>query len=472
MTFDGLLGQGSAARQLLVYGVGYEIARSLLGPVFTQIEYLINTNDPLVELSPPELADLVIRGVIGNEADAAARAQKFGIDAAKFHEMTELAGEPPGLVQVLEWWRRGFVPFDGGPGTASVQNAIATSRVYTYWTDTIKAAQFVPPSPADAVDAVLRNQITLEQGIAMAYFAGLGVGQLTPPAGSDTTDTKTAFQVLLDTAGRPPSVGELVELARRGFIPWGNLDPATKTPNPAEISFAQGIYEGDTKDKWLPFYAKLGEYLPPPRTIGTLLRNGAITPAQALTFLGQQGLSAELAQAYITSAFHTKAVAQKQLSLSTVLGMYEAKSITAAEATTFIENLGYTAAEAAAELAYADYTRAHKGLTAAVNRVGAAYIAKKITATEATAALAQLGVPADAVTQYISTWDVERTTQVRILTVGEITAAFHYNVFSPDIPTNQAMAQALLVDLGYTAYDAWVILSARAHGPLPNQPPV
>jgi hypothetical protein len=440
--------------------------------MFTQIEYEINQNSPLVELSPPELADLIVRGVIANEPDAAARAQKFGIDASRFQEMVRLAGEPPGLVQVLEWWRRGFLPWDQGIGEPSVAEAIRTSRIYTYWTDTIQKAQFVPPSPADAVDAVLRNQITGDEGVALAYFAGLGVGDLTLTAGTDATDTNRAFQILVDTAGRPPSVGELIELVRRGIIPWGDLDPATKTPKPGELSFAQGVFEGDTKDKWLPAYAALAEYIPPPRTVTTLLRNGAITPAQAQQYFQQAGLSPALAQAYIQSAFHTKAATQKNISLNTVLGMYEAKQIDAATATGFIENLGYTASEAAAELSYADYQRAHKGLQAAINRVGAAYLAKKIDATQATSVLAQLGLPQEAITQQIQTWDVERTTQVRVLSEGQIVAAFHYQIFSTDPAQNQATAQQLLVDLGYSAYDAWVLLSARAHGPLPNQPPV
>ena len=471
MSFDGLLGPGSAARQLLVYGVGYEIARSLLGPMFTQIEYEINQNSPLVELSPPELADLVVRGVIANEPDAAARATKFGLDPGKFQEMVRLAGEPPGLVQVLEWWRRGFLPWDQGIGEPSVAEAIRTSRIYTYWTDTIRQAQFVPPSAADAVDAVLRNQVTLEQGIAMAYFAGLGVGALQVPSDADTTDTATAFQVLLDTAGRPPAPGELGVAANRGYIPWGDLDPATKQPNPSELSFAQGIFEGDTKDKWLPIYAQLAQYRPPPRTVTALLRSGAISTAQALQLFEEAGLSPELAQAYVTSARTTKAVTQKQISLGTVLQMYEAKLLDAATATQDIENLGYTQAEAAAELAFADYQRAHKGLTAATNRVGTAYIAKRIDAQQATTALAALGVPADAVTQYIQEWDIERTTNVKVLTEGQIVTAFHYEVFSPDPATNQATAQTMLEELGYSPYQAWVLLSARAHGPLPNQPP-
>jgi hypothetical protein len=202
-----------------------------------------------------------------------------------------------------------------------------------------------------------------------------------------------------------------------------------------------------------------------------MVRSGALTPAEGADLLAKQGLNPTLVQAYIADATRTKAAAQKQLSLSTVLGMYEAKSITAEQAATFIKDLGYTAAEADAELAYADYTRAHKGLQAAVNRVGAAYVARKIDATEATAALATLGVPGDAITQQIQTWDVERTTQVRVLSEAQIATAFYYELFSTDPATNQATAVQNLQDLGYSAYDAWVLLSNRAKGPLPNRPP-
>lgn len=470
MSFDSLLGEGSAARQLLIYGVGYEIARSLLGPVFTQIEYLINSADPIIELSPPELADLVVRGFILNEADAAERAKVFGLDAGKFAEMVNLAGEPPGLAQVTEWWRRGFLPWTSAPDAPSVETAIRTSRIYDYWTPVIQKAQFTPPSPADAVEAVLRNQLTLEEGVAMAYFAGLGVGQMSVPDGADTTDTSNAFQVLLDTAGRPPAAGELGTLANRGIIPWGNLDPATKQPNPSEISFAQGIYEGDTKDKWLPYYAQLAVYLPPPRTVVAMMRSGSLTPAQGLVLLEKAGLEPTLAQAYVADATHTKAVAQKQLSLSTVLAMYEAKSVDAAQATTMIENLGYTAAEAAAELAFADYQRAHKSLTSAVTRIETAYVAGRIDANTATQALNSLGVPADAVTQYIAEWQVEKTTQVRVLTESQIVAGFRYNVWSADAATNQATAMDKLTGIGYSPHDAWVLLSNAIHGPLPNEP--
>lgn len=465
MSFDNLLGPGSAARQLLVYGVGYEIARALLGPVFTQIEYDINSNSPIVELSPAELADLVVRGVIGNEPDAAARAKVFGLDAGKFQEMVRLAGEPPGLQQVLEMWRRGIVPTDAGIGAPSLNEAIRTSRIYSYWTDAIGKFQFQPVSPADLVDAVQRNQITEAEGVMLSYFAGLGNAETALPSGANTTPTQDAFTILLNTRGNPPSPSELLELAKRGYIPWGNLDPATKSPNPQEISFAQGIYEGDSKDKWLPEYAKLAEYLPPPRTIVSLLSKGVITAAQAQTLFQQQGLTPALAAVYVASASSTRTAKPKQLNVSAIEQLYIDKAIDQPTAQGYLTALGYTASEAALILETATLRQTMTDLQRNETRIANYYIAHKIDQATASTMLGGLGLPAAQITQLIQGWTIDRQANVKRLTPAQITAAWEIGAFTQD------QAQASLEADGYTPYDAWVLLSIKHKSPLPNPPP-
>jgi hypothetical protein len=463
-SFDALLGAGGPAQQLLIYGVGYEIARALLGPLFTQIEYDINQNSPITELSPAELADLVVRGVIANEPDAAARAQVYGLNAAKFQEMVQLAGEPVALEQVLAMWRRGIIQWDEGIGVASVAEAIRTSRIYTYWTQAIQNFQFTPIPPADAVNAVLRNQVDLATGIALAYFGGLGNTTLTVPAGADTTATTSAFNILLDSRGNPPSLGELLELAKRGDIAWGDLDPATKTPNPDEISFAQGIYEGDSKDKWLPYYAMLKEYLPPPRTVTTLLRSGAITVAQATTYYEQAGLSTALADAYIASASSSKVSSAKNLNETTIVQLYLDKLVDEALATANLEALGYTASEANLLLQSAGLRQTIADLNKNIARIGTYYIAYKIDEATARTMLTNLGLPADQVDQYLTGWTIDRQANVRLLTPAQIAEAWEYGVFTQDD------AQLSLEQYGYTPFDAYTLLSIKAKIPLPNPP--
>jgi hypothetical protein len=464
LSFDSLLGAGGPAQQLLIYGVGYEIARALLGPLFTQIEYDINNNSPIIELTPPELADLVVRGVIANEPDAAARAQVFGLSAGKFQEMVQLAGEPPGLIQVLEWWRRGYLPLDGPVGAPSVHEAIRTSRIYDYWTPVIESAQFQPPGPADAVNAVQRNQITLAEGIAMAYYAGLGVASFNLPPGTDTTDTTNAFTVLLNTRGNPPSPGELATLANRRSIRWGDLDPASKAPDPTATTFSQGIYEGDSKDKWLPFYADLAQYYPPPRTITTLLRAGAITVAQATTYFEAAGMSPELADAYIASAASAKTATTKALNEATVEQLLLDNLITADQAAGYLEALGYTPTETGLLVQSVGLRQTLANLNKNISRVGTYYIAHKIDRANAAALLANLGLDAASADAKLAAWDVDRSANVRVLTAAQIASAWEYQILS------EAEALAELGILGYTPLDAWTVLSIKAKTPLPGKP--
>lgn len=465
MSFDNLLGPGSAARQLLVYGVGYEIARALLGPVFTQIEYDINSNSPIVELSPPEIADLVVRGVITNESDAAARAKVYGLDAGKFQEMVDLAGEPPGLQQVLEMWRRGIVPTDAGTGAPSLNEAIRTSRIYSYWTDAIGRFQFQPVSPADLVDAVQRNQITEAEGVILSYFSGLGNAETTLPADANPQPTQDAFTILLNTRGNPPSPGELAELVRRGIIPLGNLDPATKTPNPQEISFAQGIYEGDSKDKWLPGYAGLIPYLPPPRTIVTLLSHGVITPVQATDLLTKAGLTPDLAAAYIANASSTRTSKPKQLNVSAIEQLFLDKAIDQPTAQGYLTALGYTDSEATLILETATLRQTMADLQRNETRIASYYISHKIDQPTALSMLNGLGLPAAQAQALVTGWTIDRQANVKRLTPAQVTAAWSYQVIT------QAEAQAALEADGYTPFDAYVLLSIKAKGPLPNPPP-
>ena len=458
------LGSGAASdvgEQLFVWGVLYGLLGAVFEPVTTEISQEAwegAVEGGLHRALPPELlATMVVRGWIDQGAGQA-EALKAGIDQGDFDNMVANARNPISPEEAAVALRRQIIPHDAAADVPSFLNAIRQGNLGDQWAPVIEELAKQIPTPADILQAVLEGQVPAGVDPVALYERVGGVA-------NDPIDGFDWYTLMFNTRGSAPSPNEAATMANRGIIPWDGQGPGV-------TSFYQAFLEGPWRNKWEPAWRSLAEYLPPPRTVTAMVRSGSLTPAQGLSLLEKQGLTPDLAQAYIADATHSKAATQKNISLTTVLGMYEAKQIDAPTATGFIVQLGYTAAEAAAELAYADFTRSHKGLTAAVNRVGAAYLAKKIDATQATAALAQLGVPGDAITQYIQTWEVERTTQVKTLTESQIVAAFHYNVYSADPAQNQATAQAELVNLGYTAYDAWVLLSARAHGPLPNQPPV
>ena len=437
-----LLGEGSNASQFLLWGVAYGFAQALLQPEFEALQQLIWRNQTVKVLSPADLADMVIRGIL-TEDQGAAEAADSGIDGDRFHNMVLDTGEPPGLEFVLEAWRRQYIgEGSGAPGEASVRAAILTSRLRPEWTDTILKMALVPISVADAVNAVLRGQIPHDQGQTIAFENGINAD---------------GFQVLLNTAGRPPSPTELVEFLRRGFIP-------RKGTGPDALTFQQGIFEGDSKDKWEPLYERLAEYLPPPRTITALERAGAITPAQAVNLYQQQGLSPDLAAAYSKTASHEKLAGTKQLAEGVVLALYEGQAITEADASTHLAGLGYAPDDVAVLLRYTDLKREYQVLQSAETRIGTEYINHRISRVDAATMLGHLEAHPDRIAYLLTVWDAERAANVKTLTAAQVASAFVYEVFTQD------EAMAYIVGLGYTPLDAWVILSDRSHNKLPGRP--
>ena len=120
----------------------------------------------------------------------------------------------------------------------------------------------------------------------------------------------------------------------------------------------------------------------------------------------------------------------------------------------------------------ADFRRELKALNAEVNRIGGYYMHYKITEVEAQNSLSTLGVPTDQIAGLLSIWSVERHVPIRIPTTGQISKAVEYGSLS----TGEALAK--LEQLGYTPYDAAIVLSAESEQqikPLPAQtttPPV
>lgn len=440
--WDALLGVGSAAEQLFVWQVAGQVVSTLLGPTFDLLAQEINADHPTAILSPADLADAVVRG-IKDQTSAAAEAAKGGIDGDRFTELVLGAGEPPGLETVLQMFRRKYIPWaDAGPTAPSVERAIKTSRVYDYWSGPIQANADIPISVGEAVNALLRGQTDQTTALTEAEANGINAAR---------------FQILLDSAGRPPAPGELMELMRRNLIPKEGVGPTV-------TSFQQGIYEGDSKDKWWTLLADLATYIPPPRTVTTLLKTGSISDADAQGYWQDAGITPDLSAAYAKSARGEKLAGSKQLAEGTVLTLYEAQAIDTATATAYLGALGYDGADAALMLGLADVKREVKYLDSAISKVHSLYEAHKITRAGAAEALTALGVTGDHQTHVLRTWDVELTANVKQLTEAQIATAYEYG--------NMTEAEALteLQLIGYTPFDSWVLLSNKNKGPLPNRP--
>jgi len=441
-SFGDVFGEGSTAYQLLVYGLGQQVLQSLLAPFLTELEVEVNTAFPVNPLSPADSATAANRSFM-TDADAQAEAAKQGIDAARFEIMRNLAGNAPAPEELAEALRRGIIQATGsGADAISFDQGIAEGNLLDKWGPTIQALAKTIPSPADIVDAIVRNQVTAAEGAALYETVG-----------GDTD----YLQLQVDTNGNPPAPTELLEMAMRGIIPWTGTGPDA-------LSFQQGIYEGDAKDKWEPVYQSLAQFWPSVSELVELYRWGVIDQETATAGMVSRGVSDEQAGWWIDYANLNAVNDYRGLTEQSVLSMVSIGYMSDAQATTALQALHRGPDAIETLLSYAHIQRAIQSVNQAVSRVGALFTARKITAQTAQDALVRLGIESVAVADILADWEAIAAINVKVLSEGQIVDAFHYGVMT------QATAQQELVNLGYTEYDAWVLLSVKHESPLPGEP--
>jgi hypothetical protein len=456
---------GSAAgndsvQQIFTWGVLYGLTGSVFDPVNTEVaqevwEGAVGTGLHRA-LSADLLAVMVVRGWL-DEATGEAEAAKTGIDPTDFQRMVNNSRNPISPQEAAVALRRQIIPATSDPGAVSFQTAIQEGNLGDQWGPVIQALATQIPSPADVLRGVLQGQVP----------AGTDPRALYQQVGGELVDPNTGFDwytFLFNTEGQAPSPLEAAEMARRGIIPWGTADRGPIVEGPLAVSFHQAFLEGPWRDKWEPAFEGLSDYVPPPRTVTTLLRSGAITVAQATTFFEAAGLSPALADAYIASASSSKVSTAKNLNETTVVQLYLDKLVDEPTASAQLVALGYTASEANLLLQSAGLRQTIADLNKNIGRVGTYYIAHKIDQATAQTMLASLGLPADQIAQYITGWSIDREANVKLLTPAQIADAWEYGIFTQDD------AQASLEQDGYTPFDAWTILSIKAKAPQPNPP--
>jgi hypothetical protein len=440
-----LFGEDSAIRQLLVWNVFGQILSTLMAPGLAELTQLVNEtavsatgSSPPVPLSPADAADAVVRGFLSTAAGAGFAA-KAGVGGEDFSTLVQLAGDAPSPTDLIMAFRRGLIPLDGGsPDAVGVRQGIAQGRLADKWVPMIEGLGQVPLGVADAVDAVVEGQISMADGVAIAYTNGLSAEN---------------FTILYNTRGNPPDPTTLAEALRRNVI-------GKDATGPDALSFRQGISEGATKDKWIPVLESLLTVLPPARTVTALQRSGAITAVQALDYYAQLGLDQATAAQYVADATSVKTQASKNLALSDVLTLYTDRAIDAPTATAMLQSLGYEPSECVYLLQIQDLHLAVTNISAAITRIKAEYIVGKLDTTTVTNALNALSVPGAQQQQLLAIWAIEVATNVKTLTPAQVVDAWNYKILT------DAQALTELRGLGYSEQDAYVLLSIKNQGPL------
>ena len=395
-----------------------------------------------VILSPPDAAAAVVRGFL-SEADGQAAAAKSGVDAATFATMVHLSGDAPGPQQLAEALRRGAITESGsGADSTSFEAGIAEGRLANKWAPVIKALALDWPTPVNALAAQLKGAFTGDEGKALYEKLG-GDPQF--------------YDWLLFSEGSAPTPNEAADMARRGIIPQ-------KGTGQDAVTYEQAFLEGPWRNKWQDAFWQYSQFIPTAREVITLLKDGAVDKATAAAWMKRAGADDATTAAFIAEADVSALSDYKGLTTSAVLNMYYNRLITSADATSILESLHVSAQAVPLMLAYADLQRAIAQQNSAISRVGTLYAARKITAQTAKQSLITLQVPAAAVDEIMSTWELENSISVKLLTATQIVDAWEYQVMT------EAEALTELGNIGYTPYDAWVLLSLKAKAPLPDKP--
>jgi len=363
-------------------------------------------------LSPPDLALMVLRGIVPADEGAQMAAQS-GLPKIDFERLTLATGEPPGPESLMEALRRGFIDkerFDHG---------IRQSRIRDEWIDVMTELRYEPMSTADAVEAVVRNYIPADQGKQIAQENGLKPDQ---------------WNILLEAHGRPPGLMQMIGLQRRGLVSQAQVD--------------QSIRESDIKDKYVNMLHGLYVHLPEERAVMLMLQHGGIDNHTALRMLHEDGYTPETAAAIVKTGGNQRTQTVKHIALGTVLALYEEHGIDAARAEQLIVALGYQKTDVPLLLAGADLKREQKWREATASVIRGGYLAHKTTATEAQAQLAAEGFPAEQAAYLIRLWGVEVAAKRKQLTEAQILKGLKVGVI------DAANATQRLQQLGYTAEDA------------------
>lgn len=440
-----LFGQGTIGEQLLVWGVLNQLFGAAINPALVDIQQATNSFDANVALTPQQLAVAVVRGIVA-DAEGTSEAAKSGIGSGRFAQLQQLAQQPADLSYIVAAYQRSMGT--GGPGGGAlvdIDTALADLGISEQYRPLVKALAVIIPSADDVYTAWLEGQI--EAAEAQSRLAATGL---------DPTWIQTGY----NARGQAPTPVQALELWNRGII----VESGT---GPDATSYEQAFLEGPWRNKWLDAFKALRFYIPPPRTVTALSKEGALTEAQAAQYLADNGLDETLTAIYLAGAHKTTSTASKELSEAQTVDLYEGKLITEAEASADLVSIGYSATTAQLILALADQRQAASSVKSAVTRLQNLYLAGTNSLTVTQSALHSLGLTDDNVSNLIATWNLEQTARVKELTEGQIVAAWFYGGFGTNTdPASIGTAVTRLQTLGYSQPDALLLLTARIHSPV------
>lgn len=411
------------AQQFFMWGVVYGVVSTATEPFQQELRNKVNSDNPVVPLSPAEVADMVRRGY-KTLADGITEAAKSGIKREDLASMIAARETIPPVGDLISLWKRGILADD------RLNQALTKLGVDDAWLSTFRELAVQPPTPFDILDAYLEGQVEHDEAVTLyKKFGG----------------DPNYFDLLYNTRGSAPTPTEAANMANRGIIPWSGHGPDS-------VAFEQAFLEGPWRNKWLEPFRKAAEYFPPPRTITAMYHEQALTKDQALSYLEKQGLSPELAASYLIAGSNRKTQKTKDLAESTIVKLYIDKAVSRDDASSMLQQIRYTADEADFILLIADLQRIQHFTEVAINAVHTQYVGHKIDAAKASTTLDNIGIAADQRDTLVALWNLERGAKVAIITAAEVRKAVHKSLITEEEGLTR------LANLGYSPEDAKLYL--------------
>lgn len=418
-------------RRTIIDKGGFERALLRLGIEQEWIDALVKIHDTL--LSSQELANLQQQGFI----DATRANQEGGLQGVTSERQQlrfEASGLPPGIAEGLEMLRRGI------EDDAGFTDIVREGHTKTKYVPQLLQLRYRVLSHLQYVEARVRGW-TDNAGM----YAG---GKLTGYQPED-------LDLLHRIHGRPISWHQVwIGLQRGGK----RIDAvADNPPEFAEIDpdFLAALRQSDIQQQWYLLAWKQRYSYPSAFVLKQLATSGDIdgpTLRETLKFIGWEPTFIDKIVTAWTGT--TTTATQKKQTLSHLTDEYLSGALTAAQLTNLLTTtLGYSADQAAHEIALAEFNSAKAERTRATRALEKRFVGASLSTANARAGLAQLGLPAAAIDQKLNAWTIERADALTTLTVGQIEKAIKAGVL------DAATATPLLQELGEDAAAIQTILA-------------
>lgn len=367
-------------------------------------------------LAPADLALQVLKG-IRTEEEAQPEAHAQGLSSERLRLLVQQTGEPIGLEQLQEAYRRGYID------ERRLEHGIRQSRVRNEWTDVILKLRYAPASPSDALKAVIQGHLSSEEGKRISAENGL-----------DPRD----WEWLRETEGEPPGPMQMITLLRRHKVDRGFVE--------------QAIRESRVKNKYIPHLIELRRAIPSLFQINSMLKAGSITETEGARLLHESGYQADVVKGLVHAAVHGAAAKDKQLAKAEVEELYYDHAISREQALEHLKQLGLHGHNAELALSIVDLRREKALRQAAMSPIRTEYVARRIDGEDAKRKLLTLGIPHAQVELAVRLWQVDREAHTKLLSEAQIVKANKEGLI------DDHGAETRLMALGYHHDDARLLL--------------